>query len=273
MTRVSHIRRQFLRAYYMAAKVVCPGLRNSQFAYRDALEEVVRPTVSWLDLGCGHQLFPDWMPDSLASQTALVRRAARAVGVDAVDLRPHVAGLPKIAANIERLPFRSESFSLITANMVVEHVLNPSRLLSEINRVLVPGGLFLFHTPNANYFEVAIARRIPSAVMKVVARFLDGRGEDDIFPTHYRLNKASDIRDLASAAGLSQSYIRYVECTAQGVMLGPLVLLELLVIRMLRSPRFQPYRSDLVVALQKPQVATLPLAEVAVMTGSASGGG
>ncbi len=264
MTQTSLIRRQLLRAYYSAAKVICPGLRNSQFAYRQVLQEAVQPGVSWLDLGCGHQLFPEWMPDSTASQVALVRRTALAVGVDAVDLRPHVAGLRKIAADIEYLPFRSESFSLITANMVVEHVLHPQRLLSEINRVLMPGGMFLFHTPNANYFEVAIARQIPSRVMKLVAGFLDGRGEQDIFPTHYRLNKASDIQRFAHIAGLVPSCIRHVECSAQAVMLGPLVVLELLVIRMLRLRRFEKYRSNLVVLLGKPVTAQRPMTDLAI---------
>ncbi len=264
MTQTSLIRRQLLRVYYSAAKVICPGLRNSQFAYRQVLQEAVQPGVSWLDLGCGHQLFPEWMPDSTASQVALVRRTALAVGVDAVDLRPHVAGLRKIAADIEYLPFRSESFSLITANMVVEHVLHPQRLLSEINRVLMPGGMFLFHTPNANYFEVAIARQIPSRVMKLVAGFLDGRGEQDIFPTHYRLNKASDIQRFAHIAGLVPSCIRHVECSAQAVMLGPLVVLELLVIRMLRLRRFEKYRSNLVVLLGKPVTAQRPMTDLAI---------
>ena len=251
MPNPSATRRRLTGAYYESLKVLCPGLRNSQFAYRDALQEFVRPGTRWLDLGCGHQLFPDWMPDALSSQQALVNRCATAVGVDAVDLRPHSVGLKKLAADIEQLPFADETFSLVTANMVVEHVRSPERLLREVHRVLAPGGLFLFHTPNANYFEVAIARHVPAPVMKGIASFLDGRGGDDVFPTHYRLNKARDIQRVATESGLTTRFIRHVECTAQGVMLGPLVILELLVIRTLRLPIFEHYRSDLLVLLEK----------------------
>ena len=88
--------------------------------------------------------------------------------------------------------------------------------------------------------------------MKGIASFLDGRGGDDIFPTHYRLNKARDIQRFATESGLVIRFIRHVECTAQGVMLGPLVMLELLVIRALRLPIFENYRSDLLVMLEKP---------------------
>ena len=252
MSKTSATRRHLINAYYKGLKVLCPGLRNSQFAYRDALQEVVQPGVRWLDLGCGHQLFPDWMPNAVSEQLALVTRCAVSVGVDAADLRPHSAGLRKVAADVERLPFRDQTFSLVTANMVVEHVKNPERLLPEVHRVLVPGGLFLFHTPNARYFEVAIGRHIPAPVMRGVANFLDGRASDDIFPTYYRLNKARDIQHLATQSGLSSRYIRHVECTAQGVMLGPLVIFELLVIRTLRLPMFEKYRSDLLVMLEKP---------------------
>ena len=255
MPNTSTTRRRLTRAYYESLKVLCPGLRNSQFSYREALQESIRLGTRWLDLGCGHQLFPDWMPDALSTQRALVSRCATAVGVDAVDLRPHSVGLKKVAADIEQLPFADETFSLVTANMVVEHVKNPERLLREVRRVLAPGGLFLFHTPNARYFEVAIARRLPAPVVKGIASLLDGRGGDDIFPTHYRLNKADDIRRLAMKCGLVTRFIRHVECTAQGVMLGPLVILELLVIRTLRRPIFENYRSDLLVMLEKPENA------------------
>ena len=248
------LRKAMVRSYYGMMKVICPGLRNSHFSYREMVQSLVGAETRWLDLGCGHQFFPDWMNDLSKVQLELVKRCTSVVGVDPFDLRPHTAGIPKIAASAERLPFEDGSFSLVTANMVVEHVAEPETLLREVSRVLKPGGLFLFHTPNANYFEVAIARRIPAAVMKGIASLLDGRASDDIFETHYRMNTADDIRSVAEVCGLRVQSIRHVECTAQGVMLGPLVAVELLIIRVLRASRFEKYRSDLVVVLQKPDV-------------------
>jgi SAM-dependent methyltransferase len=252
MAAGSWLRRTLMRFYYASVKVFCPGLRNSQFAYRESLTTLVKPNTDWLDLGCGHQFFPDWMPDSLRLQQQLVNTCGSVTGVDAFDPRPHSCGIPKIIANIEQLPFPNNSFSLITANMVVEHVENPERLLREVHRVLVPGGVFLFHTPNARYFEVAIAHRLPSGFVKRVAGLLDGRASDDIFPTFYRMNRDVDIRKAAVSSGLKVDTLRHVECTAQGVMLGPLVILELLIIRLFRLAMFERLRSDLVVRLTKP---------------------
>lgn len=255
MSAVPKLRRRLTQMYYSSVRVFCPGLKNSQFAYREALTSVVGPGTTWLDLGCGHQFFPGWMPDSLAAQQKLVNTSASVVGVDAVDLREHSCGIHKVAADIEQLPFADGIFSLVTANMVVEHVENPERLLREVFRVLAPGGIFLFHTPNAKYFEVAIARRLPSGIMKAAAGMLDGRASDDIFQTYYRMNTAREIEAQAARVGLATKSVRHVECTAQGVMLGPLVIFELLIIRMLRAAVFENYRSDLIAMLQKPLVS------------------
>lgn len=252
MSDASPLRKALVGFYYRSLRWVCPGLRNSQFAYREALERVVHPGARWLDLGCGHQIFPEWMPEAESIQRKLVGDCASVIGVDSVDLRPHLVGITKIGANIEQLPFADDTFSLITANMVVEHVEYPERLLREVRRVLKPGGLFLLHTPNSKFFEVVIVRHLPSWMMKWIAGLMDGRAGEDIFPTYYRLNTANDISRTAQECGLQIEFVRHVECTAQGIMLGPLVFLELLVIRALRLSLLEQYRSDLVALMQKP---------------------
>jgi len=254
VSQVSGFRRAAVRAYYRTLNVLCPGLRNSQFAYREMLLGLLQPDTRWLDLGCGHQLLPEWMPDSVAAQKELEQKCAAVVGID-VDLRPHAIGLPKVAGDIHQLPFPDGSFSLVTANMVVEHVSFPERLLEEVRRVLAPGGLFAFHTPNAHYFEVMVARHLPPFLKRRVASLLDGRPSDDVFTTHYRLNTISVIRRTAERCGLEPASIRPVECTAQAIMLGPLVIPELLVIRALRLKIFAEWRSDLLVILRKPHSA------------------
>lgn len=46
------------------------------------------------------------------------------------------------------LPFRSGSFDLVISSEVIEHVLEPSKMMGEVARVLVPGGHLLITTPN-----------------------------------------------------------------------------------------------------------------------------
>lgn len=48
----------------------------------------------------------------------------------------------------ERLPFEDASFDIVTCVDVLEHVTDLNQVLAEINRVLRPGGFFLFDTIN-----------------------------------------------------------------------------------------------------------------------------
>jgi ubiquinone/menaquinone biosynthesis C-methylase UbiE len=226
-------------------------VRNSQHAYREILDGMVRRETRWLDLGCGHQLLPAWMRDSEKIQHELVARCALVVGVD-VDLRPHMAGIAKVCGNIEQLPFADDSFSLVTANMVIEHVKDPGKLLREIRRVLRPNGIFLFHTPNALYFEFVMARALPRRLRSQIAHLLDGRACQDIFPTFYRLNSGKQVKRLSRANGLNVETIQFVQTSPQFAALGKVVLnLELAAIRLVSQPRFAEWRSNLIIALSK----------------------
>ena len=64
----------------------------------------------------------------------------------------------------EHLPFRDESFDLITSNMVIEHMREPKLAFHEMYRVLAPGGTILLHTPNLANYQV-FANRVLSKVM------------------------------------------------------------------------------------------------------------
>jgi ubiquinone/menaquinone biosynthesis C-methylase UbiE len=99
------------------------------------------------------------------------------------------------------LPFRGNSFDIVTANMVVEHVPDPSSILKEIHRVLRPGGLFIFHTANSGNLMVKIASGTPNAVKRKIVFLMDGRRGEDIFETCYRFNAPDVIRAQAASAG------------------------------------------------------------------------
>jgi SAM-dependent methyltransferase len=93
-----------------------------------------------LDLGCGE-----------GHNTRLVaERGASVVALDIADtfIRAAVASLPDGTAAVQgdgaRLPFRAASFDLVTAFMSLMDVADPEHALSEIARVLRPGGLVQF---------------------------------------------------------------------------------------------------------------------------------
>jgi SAM-dependent methyltransferase len=141
--------------------------------------------------------------------------------------------------------------------MVVEHLADPDGALREIYRVLRPGGLFIFHTPNVRSPIIRLARAIPFRLRTRLVSFIDGRHEDDVFPTYYRLNKADSILSVAEKNGFLVSSFAFVETSPVFAMLGPLVLFELLAILLLRNKTFAHLRPDLIVVLQKPLGAPL----------------
>lgn len=90
-----------------------------------------------LDLGCGYR------GELLMS----IPRARRRVGIDlsiASDTE-----LELIEGRVDMsLPFPDKTFEIVTALAIIEHVEDPTTMLSEIGRVLKPGGRVLITTPD-----------------------------------------------------------------------------------------------------------------------------
>jgi SAM-dependent methyltransferase len=65
----------------------------------------------------------------------------------------HERGYDTAAASLSELPFRDASFDILTAKHTLEHVRWPKEGLSEIARVLKPGGVALIVVPDALYWR------------------------------------------------------------------------------------------------------------------------
>jgi SAM-dependent methyltransferase len=246
--------RTTLFAFYdWAAAVLTPGLRNAQFSYFDQLKSRLAPNARWLDIGCGRRLFPDWMPGSKEQETALRANLNGTFGIDAdlASLRDNQFVRHRVVGDCCSLPFANESFDLLTANMVVEHVAQPRALLSEVSRVLKRNGVFLFHTPNSLSYATLMARMIPEAWKAGLVTFFEGRKAEDVFTTFYRMNRPARISELSQNTGLHVDELILTESSAQAVMLGPIVLFELLWIRLLRLSSLRSLRSNLIVVMRK----------------------
>ena len=238
------------RFYRWCQRLLVPELRPSQYAFAEILNETLARRTSWLDLGCGRRLLPEWMPDTIEKE--LRGRVARRVGtdLDLASLRDHAALSARVQASADALPFSPRSFDIVSANMVMEHIEQPGRVLAEIGRVLRPGGVFVFHTPNRRYWAIRIARVVPQRAKALLVRLLEGRAEEDVFPTRYRFNDAGEIARLAADAGFHVERLDAVSSSPVTAMLGPLVLVELCWIRWLRRPGQASSRSNFIGVLR-----------------------
>ncbi len=131
-----------------------------------------------LDLGCRYG--------------ALTRAYAEGNDVVGVDVdRDALAEAAKLGIETrwadvdEPLPFEEESFDVVVAGELLEHVRDPQRLVAEAGRVLRPGGTLVGSVPNA--FR-----------LKNRLRFLAGRKPEDD-PTHLHMFSPADVDLLLGA--------------------------------------------------------------------------
>jgi 2-polyprenyl-3-methyl-5-hydroxy-6-metoxy-1,4-benzoquinol methylase len=112
----------------------------------------VRPSERALDLGCGEGVF-----------TAVLAQA----GVDVVGSDVAEAALERarrahpelrfVLMPVEGpLPFAEAAFDIVWASEVIEHVADTARWLSEVRRVLAPGGRLLLTTPNHGRIAILV---------------------------------------------------------------------------------------------------------------------
>jgi len=238
------------RFYWRMRGHIAPQLEFSQAIYERALADTVAGQ-RWLDVGCGHALLPSWRAPQAER---LVRSVKQVVGadVDHDSLKAHPNIRQRVRSDGQTLPFRDGSFDVVTANMVLEHVEDPHRLLSEVYRVLAPGGVFLAHTPNLRGYATLLATLIPGGVKPRLASWLHGRAEADVFRTHYRINSEAAIRRAASHAGFADVTVRHLVSDAQLVMVPPLVVFELLLIRLLMTRPLRRFRMYVIASMRKP---------------------
>ena len=236
--------------YGRARSIIAPEVRNSQYAYAERLRGALAGSGRWLDIGCGHDFLPPWMPPS---DRNLDLRRWRVTGID-MDARA-IAGHPGLRHRVigtgEQLPFEDHAFDLVTANMVVEHVEAPARLFAEIGRILAPGGRVIIHTPNVHGYTTAITRLLPDRTLAPLARVLLQRRAEDVYPTFYRANSVSELRKLATGSGLVVETCELINSSPQAMRILPLMVMELVLMRSLRSRRVERFRACLLTTLRK----------------------
>jgi SAM-dependent methyltransferase len=234
------------------ARVMNLDLTHCQAHYAQRLERVVEAGARWLDIGCGRQILPEWALGFCAQQE-LVRRARQVVGVD-VDgaIREHRLIVNRVIGLGGQLPFANETFDLVTANMVMEHIPDPGGFLGDIRRVLRPGGRFLFVTPNFRNPVVRMASGTPDWMKTPLVWLMERRKSEDVFPTHYAINTREAVRKWGKRARLEVEELSVVSSSGFLDALGPLAWLETPFLKLISMWGGGECNPNLVVVLRRP---------------------
>lgn len=213
--------------------------------FRTRILELLQPHMEILDVGAG------------AGIVEAMNFRGKVRKVSGVDLDPRVERNPYLdegrLADAGHIPYPDASFDLAFADNVMEHLSAPEHVFREIRRVLKPGGLLIFKTPNRNHYMPLIARLTPHAFHRWFNK-LRGRDEDDTFPTHYLANSPRQILDLARVTNFTAVRTELVESRPEYLRLTAFTyLIGLLYERLVNSTEWlAPARILLVATLRRP---------------------
>jgi len=127
--------------FYLFSKMLGPTPLHPQFFSRRFLRRQVKKNAGRVtgviaDLGCGFKPYQRYF------------KTARYMGLDYPSTAVAVqSGRADLFGDLTDLPFKTAGLDGVLCTQVLEHIMEPARALSEISRVLNPGGILLLSAP------------------------------------------------------------------------------------------------------------------------------
>jgi SAM-dependent methyltransferase len=189
--------------------------------------------------------------------TGYLATLGRVVGVDiTTEVEENVALAEAHVFDGKRLPFPDGHFDACVSNWVVEHVQDPSMHFCEVARVLRPGGIYCFRTPNQWHYFTLGSRLLPHKVHVLIANRLRGvpTGGHDPYPTYYRANTTARVRRLCRQSGLTPLALTAIEKEPSYGRIHPALFYPMFVYeRFVNSHNtLEGFRASLLASLRKP---------------------
>jgi SAM-dependent methyltransferase len=163
---------------------------------------LLTPDMIVLDLGAGRGVW--YSDDRVSYRRSLRNLRGKVTRVIGVDVDPAVVDNPsvddaRVMSEGGPIPVDSATVDMIICDAVFEHVEDPDTFISEIDRILKPGGWLCARTPNRAGYPALMARLVPNSRHARVLRRMQPRRKDaDVFPTRFLLNDRKQLEERFS---------------------------------------------------------------------------
>ncbi|MBL8374626.1 methyltransferase domain-containing protein [Accumulibacter sp.] len=236
----------------LSEKLLCKYYANSLHPYRayeQRIDSLLNPGATLLDAGCGR---------AVPVLKKYRGKARRLIGVELVSFTDVPLGIETYNADLSDIPLPDASVDLIMSRSVFEHLADPRSVYKEFSRILRPGGAVVFLTANMWDYGTLVARLIPNRFHAAIVRRVEGRADEDTFPTEYRTNTRADVERLAASAGLAVESFAYLSQYPNYLMFnGVLFFLGMCYEKLISRFEFLGFlRGWILVTLRKPGSAS-----------------
>jgi SAM-dependent methyltransferase len=181
-----------------------PGWISGTDEFHELCRSVIPPNGRILEIGAG--------PSNKTSRFLATLGELHGADPDSA-VHDNDALVSAVIISDSRLPVPDEHFDACVANYVLEHIADAEGHLREVARVLKPGGVYVFRTPNRFHYVSLIAASTPHWFLDLVANRARNLAHDahEPYPTVYALNSRAAVRKHARNAGLEVELMRMVE--------------------------------------------------------------
>ncbi len=201
-----------------------------------------------LDIGCSGNSFIHFLPE-------VKHRVLCDLAHSPLLQYQSFARYHSVCGSITDLPFESNSFDLIAALDVLEHIPNDSAARSELIRVLAPKGLLIITVPHRMAFYTKQDRIVGHVRRYEYTQIKDlfcsqGLRELEVFPVYgqfMRLQFVQEVNPQKTEENLTQLRRRYVEDPTFRNFWSQFVRLGAQVMKM--DARFQPFSRTMDICL------------------------
>lgn len=176
-----------------------PDFKTGGYFFRKFIKENISADSVLLDAGCGSR----GMVSEFKNQSHYI------IGVDKdrylLDRNDYVD--KKILSDLEDIPLVDNSVDIVISEFVIEHLANPQKVFAEIYRILKPGGVFVFLTPNLYNPIMLFSRLMPLRAHNFLLKRLLKK-DDQAHATFYRCNTYGKLTVLGKGAGFKNIIIK-----------------------------------------------------------------